>query len=108
MNRTWQIRRETVAHPDGQRRWDRAYQLLLCWAADTVAAPAPTIAQEEADAHHQLGCMALEQKRFQAARNHFAAASSLTSTARSAPIASALRSESAAFAGPSETLYCTR
>ena len=51
MNRTWQIRRETVAHPDGQRRWDRAYQLLLRWAADSVAAPAPTIAQEETDAH---------------------------------------------------------
>ena len=47
MNRTWQIRRETVAHPDGQRGWDRAYQLLLRWAADAVAAPAPTIAQVE-------------------------------------------------------------
>ena len=30
--RTWQIRRELVGCPDGQRRWDRAYQLLLHWA----------------------------------------------------------------------------
>ena len=30
--RPWQIRREVVGCPDGQRRWDRAYQLLLHWA----------------------------------------------------------------------------
>ena len=51
MNRTWQVHRETVPHPDGQRRWDRAYQLLLRWAADAVPAPAPTLTQEETDAH---------------------------------------------------------
>ena len=38
-----------------------------------------------------------------ATRSEPAAASSLTSTARSAPIASALRSESAAFSGPIDT-----
>jgi len=51
MNRTWQVHRETVTHPDGQRRWDRAYQLLLRWAADALAAQPPCIAQEETDAH---------------------------------------------------------
>ena len=32
MNRTWQVHRDGVPHPDGQRRGDRAYQLLLQWA----------------------------------------------------------------------------
>ncbi len=32
MERTWQVHRDTIVHPDGQRRWDRAYQLLLSWA----------------------------------------------------------------------------
>src|SRR6266508_575100 len=30
--RTWHIRRDVAGCPDGQRRWDRAYQLLLHWA----------------------------------------------------------------------------
>jgi hypothetical protein len=50
MNRTWHVHRETVTHPDGQRRWDRAYQLLLRWTADP-AVQVPSIAQEETDAH---------------------------------------------------------
>src|ERR671934_5268 len=37
MRRTWQIRRETIEQPDGQIRWDHAYQLLLRWTA--TAAP---------------------------------------------------------------------
>lgn len=59
MNRIWQVRRETVTHPDGQRRWDRAYQLLLRWAAD-AAAQMPPIAQEETDAHCSV-CPCLNQ-----------------------------------------------
>jgi hypothetical protein len=59
MNRIWQIHRETVTHPDGQRRWDRAYQLLLHWAADT-AAQMPSSAQEETDAHCPV-CPCLDQ-----------------------------------------------
>lgn len=31
MKRHWQVRRQVTPHPDGQRRWDRAYQLLLQW-----------------------------------------------------------------------------
>jgi site-specific DNA recombinase len=33
MRRTWQVRRETSEQPDGQVRWDQAYQLLLRWTA---------------------------------------------------------------------------
>ena len=32
MKHEWQIKRETMEHPDGQRRWDRAYLCLLRWA----------------------------------------------------------------------------
>lgn len=59
MNRTWQVHRETVTHPDGQRRWDRAYQLLLRWAAD-AAAQLPSSAQEDTDAHCPV-CPRLDQ-----------------------------------------------
>jgi uncharacterized protein (UPF0548 family) len=39
MRRQWQIRRHLVAMPDGQQRWDRAYQALLRWTeAGTVLA----------------------------------------------------------------------
>ncbi len=31
MKRKWQVRRELVERADGQRRWDRAYQLILGW-----------------------------------------------------------------------------
>src|SRR2546423_3538253 len=31
MRRTWQVRRTTSEQPDGQARWDQAYQLLLRW-----------------------------------------------------------------------------
>ncbi len=29
--REWQVRRGLQPHPDGQRRWDRAYQQLMAW-----------------------------------------------------------------------------
>ncbi len=35
MRRTWQVRRTWKQEPDGQRRWDRAYRLLLEWAVAT-------------------------------------------------------------------------
>lgn len=40
MRHQWRLRRTFQEHPDGQRRWDRAYQLLLQWAQapDTAAA----------------------------------------------------------------------
>jgi hypothetical protein len=33
MRRTFEVRRETSEQPDGQDRWDQAYQLVLRWAA---------------------------------------------------------------------------
>ena len=60
MNRTWQIHRDTVAHLDGQRRWDRAYQLLLRWADEVLAAQPPAITQEDDDAHCFV-CPGLDQ-----------------------------------------------
>ena len=51
--RNLHVRRSTVAVITGQQRWDRAYQLLLQWAATTppapMAAPAFPILPE---AHH--------------------------------------------------------
>jgi len=32
MKHQWRIRRQTVEYPDGQPRWDRAYQQLLAWS----------------------------------------------------------------------------
>ncbi len=32
MKHQWQLRRSLVAVPDGQQRWDRAYQSLLAWS----------------------------------------------------------------------------
>ncbi len=37
MRRNWTVQRAGQAHPDGPRRWDRAYQRLL-----TAAPPQPT------------------------------------------------------------------
>ena len=35
----WRIRRQTSAHPEGQRRWDQAYQGLVRWATDPPIGP---------------------------------------------------------------------
>ncbi|MCL5996255.1 MAG: hypothetical protein M1546_09380 [Chloroflexi bacterium] len=32
MKRKWHVQRLTQAYPDGEQRWDRAYQYLLAWA----------------------------------------------------------------------------
>src|SRR3954454_20455530 len=33
MKHDWRTTRRLLPHPDGQRRWDRAYRLILEWAA---------------------------------------------------------------------------
>src|SRR4030095_2192488 len=38
MRRTFEVRRETSEQPDGQDRWDQAYQLVLRWAARAAVA----------------------------------------------------------------------
>lgn len=32
MKHQWHLRRSLVVSPDGQQRWDRAYQSLLAWS----------------------------------------------------------------------------
>ncbi len=44
MQRQWRVRRQMVAAPDGQQRWDRAYQHLLNWASP---GPPPQTATNE-------------------------------------------------------------
>src|ERR1051326_3945080 len=34
MKTPWHVRRGTVAQPDGERRWDEAYQFLLRWTME--------------------------------------------------------------------------
>ena len=45
MKRDWHIRRELLATPDGQRRWDRAYQDLLTWTCPDGAAPTMVVGE---------------------------------------------------------------
>jgi hypothetical protein len=37
----WIVRRQPVGHPSAQRRWDRAYQVLLQAAVAPAGLPAP-------------------------------------------------------------------
>ena len=36
MKSEWRVSRSTIARPDGQRRWDYAYQFLVRWAMEQV------------------------------------------------------------------------
>ena len=40
MYHQWRVRRQTTSSPDGQQRWDRAYQLLLRWTECPALPPA--------------------------------------------------------------------
>ena len=41
MRRQWTVRRTRQPEPDGQRRWDRAYQELLAWTGAGSGAEVP-------------------------------------------------------------------
>ena len=45
--RQWVIRRQPVGHPTAQRRWDRAYQLLLRATAAPPGLPALSAAPRD-------------------------------------------------------------
>ena len=49
MKSEWSVSRNTIARPDGQRRWDYAYQFLVRWAMEQEASlkPNPLPKQEE-------------------------------------------------------------
>ena len=60
----WMVRRQPVGHPTAQRRWDRAYQLLLQATAappGLIAFPAAPrdVVEESHDASSRL-CPGLE------------------------------------------------
>src|SRR4051812_19084019 len=44
MRRQWIVRRTMQQDPDGQRRWDRAYQELLAWTSVGPADEVPGVA----------------------------------------------------------------
>jgi hypothetical protein len=51
MTRTWTVYRQYSPRPDGERRWDQAYQLLARQAGHGGGLPGLTlIAEEDADA----------------------------------------------------------
>lgn len=60
MKHNWSVSRDTVLKPDGQGRWDRAYQLLLRWADDALMSSQPDNSQEDDDADRDL-CSCLDQ-----------------------------------------------
>ena len=41
MKSEWRVSRSTIARPDGQRRWDYAYQFLVRWAMEQGAGSNP-------------------------------------------------------------------
>jgi hypothetical protein len=54
MKHQWHPRRALVVTPDGQQRWDRAYQSLLGWG-QPPAHPRPSQADQEARESCQEG-----------------------------------------------------
>ena len=56
MKHQWRIRRELQPKPDGQRRWDQAYQHLLQWAQmtppETANVPIPC-SQPHQEVYHE-------------------------------------------------------
>jgi hypothetical protein len=62
MKPQWDVSRAVVAHADGQRRWDYAYQFLLRWMMDHLAGAAPALShpQEDQDGN-RIVCAGLNQ-----------------------------------------------
>jgi hypothetical protein len=50
MTRTWTVCRQYSPRPDGERRWDQAYQLLARQAGQGGLPGLALIAEEDADA----------------------------------------------------------
>jgi hypothetical protein len=55
----WMVRRQPVGHPAAQRRWDRAYQLLLqATAAPTGKSTLPAAPWDAAEeSRHASSCL---------------------------------------------------
>ena len=50
MTRTWTVCRQYSPRPDGERRWDQAYQLLVRWAGQGGLSGLTLIVEEVPDA----------------------------------------------------------
>jgi uncharacterized protein (UPF0548 family) len=60
MKRQWNIRRQTTAVPDGQQRWEQAYQMLMEWTLCTTATETSP-GQEKHDASRRV-CTGIDHK----------------------------------------------
>ncbi len=58
MKREWQVRHAVAECPDGQRRWDYAYQLLLHWMMEQTAEQQPS---QENDHENCPLCTSIDQ-----------------------------------------------
>jgi len=63
MKSEWSVSRSTIARPDGQRRWDYAYQFLVRWAMaqGASAKPTPLPKQEEQQNGSSPICSSFDQ-----------------------------------------------
>ena len=57
MKRQWTIHRQTQEYPDGQRRWDQAYQLLLEIAASLDHHPMQSTQEVNHASSHLRPCV---------------------------------------------------
>lgn len=62
MGSRWRVDRTFVPQADGQRRWDYAFQFLVCWTSEqeATALSITTSNQEESDGNRSI-CPGLDQ-----------------------------------------------
>ena len=53
MKRKWNVRRSWREQPDGQHRWDSAYQCLLQWVQEGASEPHPLPLSPQEDSHER-------------------------------------------------------
>jgi uncharacterized protein (UPF0548 family) len=58
MKREWRVCRAVVEVPDGQRRWDYAYQFLLRWMMEQTAEQQP---RQENEHENRPICTSINQ-----------------------------------------------
>jgi len=58
MKREWQVRHAVAECPDGQRRWDYAYQFLLRWMMEQTAEQQPS---QENEHENRSICTSIDQ-----------------------------------------------
>lgn len=51
MKSEWQLKRTLIARPEGQRRWDCVYQLLVRWATEQSNNPQIISSSNQEDNH---------------------------------------------------------